>query len=196
VLPLEPFQLPIEYRRVGFGKRLVAVIIDGLIVSVLGIGCGFGLHALGIKSNIVDQDAAELVSVFYRMVGLSKVDSETMLEFSAQIGLGVFIIGFLYSTLEIFIGASVGKLSLGIVVAHPDGRRGDIRLWAKRWVLKNLNNNLNALGFIPAMSILNPISTVIGILFIIGCFFALGESRLALHDRIAQTAVFHKDDVQ
>lgn len=194
--PLDTLQLPVEYRRVGFGKRLVAFIIDVLITMVLGIGLGFALYAMDMQVSLIDRGASEFVSTMYRMLGMSKADTQSMLQFSGVLAFAALIVGFLYSIIELFTGASIGKMALGIVIAHADGRRGELQLWFNRWVLKNLNSNLNALALIPALSILSPISTVIGILFIIGCFFALGESRLALHDRIAQTAVFHKDDVQ
>lgn len=194
--PLDTLQLPVEYRRVGFGKRLVAFIIDVLITMVLGIGLGFALYAADVQVSVIDPEASEFASQMYRMLGMDRDDASSMLRLSGVLAFGGLVVGFLYSLLELFTGASLGKMSLGIVIATPDGRRGDLTLWFKRWVLKNLNSNLSALALIPALSMLSPISTVIGILFTIGCFFALGESRLALHDRIAQTAVFHKDDVQ
>lgn len=194
--PLDTLQLPVEYRRVGFGKRLVAFIIDALITMVLGIAIGFALYAANVQVSVIDPEASEFASAMYRMLGMDRADASSMLQLSGVLAFGGLIVGFLYSLLEMFTGASVGKMSLGLVIATSDGRRGDLQLWFRRWVLKNLNSNLSALALIPALSILSPISTVIGILFTIGCFFALGESRLALHDRIAQTAVFHKDDVQ
>ncbi|MBU3741363.1 MAG: RDD family protein [Candidatus Kapabacteria bacterium] len=193
----ETFEMPIEYRRVSFSKRLAAWLIDsatGIIVGLL-----LGLMAIGVEIvNISMMDPATLSELqdAYASLGLERSLATDLFVTLQAVSAGIIITTMLLSLLELFIGASIGKLTLGLEVAHMDGRRGNVQLWAKRWLVKNLATLFALIGLLPVFEFLGTIGSLIGLVITIGCFFALGKDRLALHDRIAQTAVFRKEDLQ
>lgn len=191
----DTIDIPVEYRRVGFGRRFIAFLIDLLILIVLSLAVGFALYTLGVSISMLNDEDVSLATWIYQISGMSKSDVGDVLAIAGTVSFAGVVIGVLYSFVELFFGTSPGKLALGLVIAHSDGSRADIRLWGKRWLLKNLNNNLSILALIPTLSMLGIIGTIIGLLFFLGCLFALSDSRLALHDRIVQTAVFHKGDL-
>ncbi|MGL6022588.1 MAG: hypothetical protein ACRC0A_05740, partial [Chitinophagaceae bacterium] len=64
--------------------------------------------------------------------------------------------------------------------------QGNINLYFKRWVIKNVG------GFVSLITFLSWIGYLYNFLIFIGCFFVLGERRQAFHDMWAKTAVFRK----
>jgi uncharacterized RDD family membrane protein YckC len=100
------------------------------------------------------------------------------------------------SLLELFAGTSPGKMAVGLVIAHADGRPGDARLWTRRWLIKNAGSLLSAVALIPVLAFVSLIATIMGGVLFIGCFLALGQDRMAFHDRLSQSAVFPKENIQ
>lgn len=193
----EPFEMPIEYRRVSFGKRLAAVLIDSATAFVTGLLLGLFLIGVGLfELSMIDAAAVADLQEVYADLGLERSVATEVFLLTSAVGIGTTITSALLSLLELFIGASVGKLTLGLQIGHVDGRRGDVQLWTRRWIVKNLGTLVATVSLIPALSFLSIMGTLIGIVLFVGCFLALGNERLALHDRIAQTAVFRKEDVQ
>ena len=76
---------------------------------------------------------------------------------------------------------------MGLQVAREDGSAGDTKLYFLRWALKNSGSILQF--FLPGLS------TLVSLVFFFGCFAALGEKKQALHDIIAKTAVYKKDEI-
>ena len=180
-------------RRIGFFPRLGALVIDwifgGVFASVLSAIFGvLGLGAGGALGLAVD-DIAEM---------------EDALE-AAGIGAGIgviigvivgLVIGyFLYSLIEAFTGASPGKMVLGFKVGNEDGSAGDSSLYLKRWVIKNASSVFSILTLITGLAFLQPIGSLIGIVMFFGCFLAFSEDHQALHDKIAKTAIYNKQDL-
>lgn len=190
-------QLPIEYRRVGFGKRLLAALIDLAIAMVGGALVGLFLTATGIL-DLSMIDVAQLAEMQddFAAAGLERDVATEVVMFAS--GFGVGFVGFVLvlSVLEAVLGASVGKMTLQLEIGTMDGRKGNVKLWIQRWIIKNLGTLIPLLGTLTALSALNIIGQVVGFVLFVGCFLAAGSERLALHDRIAQTAIFHKDDLQ
>ena len=92
-----------------------------------------------------------------------------------------------YTFIEAFTGASPGKRVMGLQVAREDGSAGDTKLYLLRWALKNSGSLLQF--------VLPVISTVVSLVFFFGCFATLSDKKQALHDIIAKTAVYKKDDI-
>jgi uncharacterized RDD family membrane protein YckC len=121
-IPSDPYAL-----RVGFGKRLGAAAIDFVIVGIIG----------GIVGSVI---GAALFATFS-----ANMSSDTQGMDEAMVGIMAMIFGYVlawsfvaivYSFIELFTGASPAKHILGIVAAHEDRSRGDIALYAKRWIIK------------------------------------------------------------
>ena len=182
--------------RKGFGPRLGALILDVIIVAVCGIaiGAAFG-SALG-KLVGAEQMAAEAMKDVppEAAEGAALVGSIM----SGMIGtvLAVMIASVLYGLIEAFTGASPGKMALGMKIANPDATAASVGKLFGRYAVKNGNAIIGFLGFVAGVSALGTIGNLWGLAFFIGCFFALGSSKQALHDIIVKTAVYPKADVK
>ncbi|MBC8125432.1 MAG: RDD family protein [Candidatus Kapabacteria bacterium] len=191
-----PTTPPIEYLRIGFGKRLVAFLIDALITLTVTFGLGilYMSFDLGVVGFI--QDQIDSVLAFYEMFGFSRSMINTMNSLLGGVIVAGIAVGVFYPLIEGVTGASPGKRVLRIVVATQDGRRGTLSLLLKRYVIKNLGALLQLVAFIPALGFVENIGSIVGLVIFLGYLGALSGARLALHDLIAQTAVYHVEDVR
>ena len=187
---------PIEYLRIGFGRRFLAYAIDILIMLTLAVAVGIIIVAakITVPQFIVD----ELTDLFqlYNALGIDAGAIRFMETMFGGMFLGSLVLGVLYPLIEGFTGASPGKRILDICVATPDGYQATVQTLLRRYVVKDLGKIMQLLSFVPTLGLLNGISSLYDLVFFVGCFFVIGTSRMALHDMIAQTAVFHKLDVQ
>jgi hypothetical protein len=170
--------------RIAFGSRLGALIIDFIIISTIAFIMGMmglaGGGVLGAATGAVVGDSAN-DALGGGLIG-------AIMGFVA----GALLASFIYSLLEAFTGLTVGKLLLGIRVKNEDGTEGNTSLYLKRWAIKNINTLCGIAALVTGISFLSSIGGLCGLIIFIGCFFALGEKRQALHDTLAKTAVFRK----
>ena len=187
---------PIEYLRIGFGRRLLAYAIDILIMLTLAVAVGIIIVAT--KISVPQFIADELADLFelYNALGIDAGAIRFMETMFGGMFLGSLVLGVIYPLIEGFTGASPGKRILDICVATPDGNQASVQTYLRRYVVKDLGKIMQLLSFFPTLGLLGGISSLYDLVFLVGCFFVLGANRLALHDMIAQTAVFHKLDVQ
>lgn len=182
-IPSDPYAL-----RVGFGKRLGAGAIDFVIIGIIAIIVGsvagaallatFG-HSMtaGTETQGMDENMAGVMTIIFTYV------------------LAWSFTGIVYSLVELFTGASPAKHILGIVAAHEDRRQGDIALYAKRWLIKSSPSLISIISVVTGVTALSWLGNLLGLAIFVGCFFVLGEKKQALHDMLAKTAIFHKEDV-
>ncbi len=170
--------------RIGFGKRLGALLLDciivGVLVALLGgvVGGMLGLTAGGLASAETDAAAGALSGA---MVG-------TILGMIA----GMAVIALVYFLLEGLTGYTLGKLILGIRVANEDGSQAAVPTLLGRWALKNINFLLTLVALVTGIAALRTLGSIGGLVIFVGCFMVLGASKQALHDRIVKTAVYPK----
>jgi len=180
-------------KRIGFLPRLGAAVLDwifgGIFSGVLSTFLAFlGLGAGGAMGLAID-DLAEMEGAL-EAAGIGA-------GIGALIGLisGLVIGYFLYSLIEAFTGASPGKMVLGFKVGNDDGRTGNTNLYLKRWVVKNASSVFSILALVTGLVFLQPLGSLIGIVMFFGCFLALSAECQALHDKIAKTAIYNKQDL-
>lgn len=166
--------------RVGFGRRLGAYIIDFIITSILGFMVIYFTGAFQELLNIED--------LLNNMTKLSLI-----LEDSTLIS-GLLIL--LYYSTEIFLGASPGKMILGIVIADSNRTDAEIGKLVNRYLLKHSNSILSLIALITSISIFEFFSNLILLIIIIGFFFTLSNKRQALHDSLTNTAVYFKENIK
>lgn len=191
-----PTTPPIEYLRTGFGKRLVAFLIDALITVTVTMGIGLVYMGMDLGIAQVIQDQIDDILSLYDMLGFSKDLINTMNNLLGGMITAGLVVGVLYPLIEGVTGASPGKRVLRITVATPDGHPGTIALFLKRYVIKGLGTLLQMLALLPALGFLEGIGNIVGIVIFLGYFGVLSSARLALHDLIAQTAVYDVQDVR
>jgi len=173
--------------RIGFGKRLGAMVLDlvicGVLVGVLG-GVVGGMLGLTAGSLTAGQRDAAAGAVSGAALG-------------AIMGMvaAAAVIGCVYFLIEGFTGYTLGKLILGIRVANADGTQAPVQTLLARWALKNINFVLTVVALLSGIEFIRVLGNLGGLVIFVGCFLVLGMSRQALHDRIANTAVYPKNMV-
>lgn len=178
------------YNRVGFGRRLGAALIDYMILVIITMAVfsftgffsalqKFLMDAQGLQNNPVE---------------MLQLEQQFMAENMNSI---IFnsIITIAYYSLEMLIGATLGKLILGIQIARADGHKADFFTLFKRFITKNSSNILSFIAIITTISAFNIISVVCMITIFVGFFVTLSDKKQALHDLVAKTAVFKKHDI-
>ena len=159
--------------RKGFGPRLLAAVIDGVIL--IGFFCIVGMMTGGLgASRTVDASGAVVVTTGARV---------------GAIIAALFVLG--YTSTEIFLAGSPGKLILKMKIGSEAGAvPAPQDQLVKRWLIKSSGSLLNLLYAFTFVGLFWWLASLAGVVIFIGCFFALGANRQALHDVLAHTAVY------
>ena len=173
--------------RIGFGNRLGAAIIDMIISMFGGMACGALLG--GILGGAVGAG-----------VGATTGDPSGGLAggaLGAMFGGGIGLIAFavLYGLIEAVTGASPGKMILGLQIGNDDGTIAAISTLFTRYAAKNISMLLSFLSLITGIQMIYSVGTIAGFIIFIGFFMVLGAKRQAIHDMVANTAVFRKHEL-
>lgn len=181
--------------RIGFGKRLGAYLIDWVVImiggtvagSVLGgvLGAGAGAAAgagAGAGGELTAEEAELALAAGGALGGLLGALAGMM------IGIGVMAI--VWIIWEGATGAALGKLLLKIRIKSDDGSRGSPGRLITRAAVKFSGSLLSFLGAVTGIGILGTLGMLAGVVIFFGCFLVLGQSKQALHDIIAKTAVY------
>ena len=181
------FQDPYIWR-IGFGRRLGGYIIDNVLLMLL-----FVVTAVitGLSERIIEfagSDMSVLTSPD-KMEGFS-------LFLTSSITPLMLAVTFIYYSLEVIFAQSIGKMLLGIQIGDIDKQFASYPKLILRFVLKFGSSVLTLLFLITTFAFIDVISQIWSFVFFIGCFFVLGAKKQALHDTIAKTAVYFKDELQ
>lgn len=166
--------------RVGFGRRLGAAILDFIFTIFIYI-------------------VVMLVTgTFQKIVGFSNP-----LEHMAEISLIMIdtttistILFLIYYSTEVLYGVSLGKLILQIKIANSNRTEANTSTLLKRYFIKHLSNFISVLAALTTVFWLNGISSAVSFVIFFGFFLTLTQKRQALHDILANTAVYYKDNIK
>ena len=195
-------------KRVGFGPRLGAYLLDGLFIIIIMVIMGFAFGAMG---GAVGADTGASMNYMNDMVGEDVYDDAFYgwddPEAEAVAGgimgmimgalLGILIGIIAYVLIEAFTGASLGKMILGLKAGTLDGKKGSVGLYMGRAALKYSSIFPLLIGVIVPASFagMEIISNILSLIVTIGCFFVFRQSKQSLHDQIAKTAIYYKKDL-
>ena len=179
-------------KRVGFGPRLGAALVDVVLISIvsllfggtLGALLGLGAGAIAGAGSTEGGEAAAGAAAAGAAIGAL-----------GGMAIGIYVFGFLYSLIEAFTGASPGKMVLKLKIGLEDGRNAPLATYVARWAVKYAGTLLGMVALMPGLALLGTIGSLAGFVIFIGCFLVLGDKRQALHDLAAKTAVFNKADL-
>ncbi|HDP95759.1 MAG TPA: RDD family protein [Candidatus Aminicenantes bacterium] len=175
-------------KRIGFGPRLGAFLIDSFILAFL-------------VSLLVSIFMPEHMNLFARgqylevLTGAGGPPSEEVMQSVWRVSTFMAHISMLYMLIEGFTGATPGKKILGLKIGRPDGSHGDQGLYLTRYMVKNSPSLLNLLVTTLGIGLLGRLAGIAGMVIFFGAFMMLSPERQALHDRIAHTAVFRRRDL-
>ncbi len=191
--------IPVTELRIGFGRRLAALVIDALIIAALSV-IVYAVAHTSVEQMLSARLSEQLHEQSTALAELSDEQADALMDFTQAAIVWGFLAGLialLYSLMEIAYGATLGKMALGIKIASADATSASTGTLAIRWFIKSgLSSLLNLLATLTAASILSTLSTIIGLVIFVGFFFVLGANRQALHDMIAKTAVYRRSDIR
>ena len=187
-------------KRIGFGARLGAAVIDVLIIFGLNFLVGgtittmLGIGMVNVAGELGTKVSSEAAAVEGMVAGIIA----TVLAMVAVMA----ILTLLYYLIEGIFGASPGKMILGIKVGTADGKQGNIALYLKRWAIKNFPHLLGLLaailglvGIIGLVGIVGIISQIVALNLFVGAFWIFGASKQCLWDKLAVTAIYKRSDL-
>jgi uncharacterized RDD family membrane protein YckC len=152
--------------RAGFGIRLGAMLIDGVILGIVYFIAG-KIFTPRIETVTADQ----LASYIRRAMLVSS------------------IVYLAYSLTEVFKAATPGKMILGLKIVDESGAPApQEKLW-KRWAFKWSSTILLLLWVVSGIGIVYNLSSLAGLAVLVSCLMALRATKQALHDQLAGTAV-------
>lgn len=180
-------------KRVGFGPRLVAFIIDSFIIATIGSL----LLAIFMESTFQSLISGKLTEAILK-AGIDFQNLESSDVYNDIIRLSNFVANFslLYMFIEAFTGASPGKMILSLQVGTENGEKGDTWLYFTRFAIKNSSALLGLAGRTTGLVFFNSLGGFAGMVIILGCFLVLGIKKQAVHDILAKTAVFNKSELK
>jgi uncharacterized RDD family membrane protein YckC len=146
--------------RVGFWFRLLALLIDTLIVLIV--------YVLAVAFFSLSEDRAALVFVAAWLI---------------------------YTSPEIFTAGTLGKRILGIKIGRSNGTNADCWTLFLRWSTKQYPQLCGLLFLLTALIGLRFVGGISEAFVVIGCLYALNESKQTWHDEWASTAVFRRRDM-
>ena len=179
-------------KRIGFGKRLGAYLLDIVIIYLISMGIG----ALGGGA------------IFATIMGTADAAAGSGGEMEAAAGMlggalagvmaaiaGVIVVSILIYIIEGLTGITPGKAVLGIKVGDKSGSTASIGALLTRFLVKVSGTVLTILAGITGVVLLGTVGSIASLIIFIGCFFVLGSQKQAIHDMISKTAVFKKADI-
>lgn len=168
--------------RVGFGRRLGAYFIDLIFMYIIMTFVVLSSIDVSTISGFEGWDLASYQSFVE--------------EFSEKFALILALVVSLYFISELFLGVSLGKLLLKIKIADENRTQSSIKKLALRYFLKHISSIISIIAILTTLGFLDYIGSIFNFVIFIGCFFVLGANKLALHDMIAGTAVYYKDEIR
>lgn len=177
--------------RVGFGLRLAAWAIDVLVTIFFALGLSFLLMNFHVGQTEELASTIEGLRSLYDSMGISTDFLDAMQSWLGAWVLATIIANISYSLIEGLTGASPGKRVLHIYIANANGSRPSLGTLLGRWAVKNVGSITTFIALVPALSVIESVGTILSLVVFGGCFFVLSQNKQALHDMVAQTAVYH-----
>lgn len=187
-------KLKIMEKRIGFGPRLGAYVIDIVFVWVLaGILSRVSTSWMAV---LAQQQVDALVSSNPFFAQIYTPEMLSMVVATTRISLICIFAELIYFSTEIFLGASVGKMLLGLKIANADGGNASVGALIGRYLLKHVKRVCTVLAFLVLTGVFNFFGSLFGFVIFIGCFFAAGDRHQALHDMLCHTVVVRKETTE
>lgn len=165
--------------RSGAGIRLLAVVLDAIVFVTLVVAA---LTAWGYATGLFGGAVSELPR---------GAASERALAIPY-----VILVAAIYNAyygLEIFLGASLGKLLLRRRICSADGSTAPFASLLCRYCLKHSPTLLGVLGYLLGSHHLGLLSSALNLVGAFGVLMIFGSEKQTWYDRFTDTAVYSKD---
>jgi len=169
--------------RIGFGLRLVASLIDWIVIGIVGsivgsfVGGMLGGSVGALAGAAVDETAAggALGGIMGAVGGAI---------------IGISLVSLVWMIWEGLTGQALGKMLLKIRVKSADGSIAGVDRLLTRAAIKHISSILQLVAAATGIRLIGNLGSLAGFVIFVGCFFVLGQNRQALHDILAKTAVY------
>ena len=178
-------------KRVGFGRRLAAFLVDVVILMIIQTVISYSSGLNEAQAIMTER----MQSIGFNLDAIMQMTMEMQSEFYFTL-LSIQVIYVLYYSLEMMVGATLGKLALGIQIADKDGKPASNTQLIKRFAFKN---SVLIFGLLSAATHFKPFEWAyytMGIIVLISCLYVLSSTKMGFHDMWAKTAVFKKRDLE
>lgn len=172
--------------RVGFGRRLGAYLIDYVFIVLFLLIASF---ATGLADELIELvgDGLDITNPAY---------IQTLSEFVIHRFLPLsLVVNMIYFSLEVIFAQTIGKMLLGIIIGSEDRKFASYKQLLARFFIKHIDIFVNLVFVITAMQLFETVGTILSYIIFFGCLFVFGAKKQALHDSIAKTAVYFKDEL-
>ena len=185
-------QEPEGVSRVGVGPRLAAAMLDYFLSTLAVMAAAW--KGWGWPAIVEQLPGSEELTELYAPMEEALV-AAGMVNGVAGLLAATALLGLVYPLVEGLTGASPGKWALGLQVGRPNGQRGNVALYLKRFVVKFIRPVLGALAALTGMSVLGWFAGPAGLVVTVGTLLLLAPHKQALHDKLAVTAVYRRSDL-
>ena len=196
--PFTQYEPTIEDRRVGFGPRVGAWLLDQIGLWFITIALVLIITSLQPgQTEFVKESLRELLTAMKKM-GLPREMINEALPYLLSMLYAGFLSPIIYWSIEAFTGASPGKRIMKLRIGREDGAIAEPSIIAMRTAIKMSDRILKLIALVPVADIIargiTSASSLVEVVIVIGCFIVLSAKKQALHDMIARTAVFRANE--
>jgi len=196
--PFGSYQPTIEDRRVGFGTRLGAWLLDLIGLWLLTIPLAIIFRSMDLPQTDFLRESLQEMFQGLKQYGLPRELLKDIVPLMLPMLYAGIVGPLLYWALEAFSGASPGKRLLKLYIAREDGASAEPSIIAMRTIIKTSESILKLIAIFPVADVvargITSAASLVEIAIVIGCFLALSAKKQALHDVIAHTAVFRTEE--
>lgn len=196
--PFMSYQPTIEDRRVGFGPRLGAWLLDQLGLWITTTIIVFIVQAMQLPQTTFMAESIKELLTQLKSMGLPREVLKDIMPYLVPMIYAGLISPIVYWTIEALSGASPGKRILKLQIRREDGAIADPSVIMIRTVIKMSDRILKLIALIPVADIIargvNSASSLVELALVFGCLVVLSAKKQALHDMIARTAIFRTND--
>jgi uncharacterized RDD family membrane protein YckC len=184
------FESTVLQSRIGFWRRLGAALLDFAIVTIILVVV---LYMNGFIARLTEY-INEVMAAGQNFALINELQLEFQNNNLTNYAI-IYLIILAYYTLEIFIGASLGKLILGYQIGSLERTRASKRALILRYFYKHLPELLSLGWVISQIYVVDLLSSLLSFALLVGCFFVFSSKRQAFHDMLAGTAVYYREDI-
>lgn len=196
--PFMSYQPTIEDRRVGFGPRLGAWLLDQVGLWITTTIIVFIVQAIQLPQTAFMAESVKELLTQLKAMGLPRELLKDMMPYIVPMLYAGLLSPVLYWLIEALTGASPGKRILKLRIGREDGAPAESSVIMMRTIIKMSDRILKLIVLIPVSDIIargvNSASSLVELVLIIGCLIVLSAKKQALHDMIARTAIFRTNE--
>lgn len=186
-------QIVPESRRVGFGPRLLAYVIDNFLVSVITIVL---LNLLSPDTLQVFSRSGDVLRMLMSAPDTLSADQTTILQSIRSFNGYLSAVTIIYMLMEAYSGATLGKRLLSLQITDLSGRIAPPKKYILRYILKNMSGLAYILSLSLGSGFILSAGQFVATVMFIGFFLTLNAQAMGFHDMISGTLVIRTKDLE